>query len=53
MGVSYIAGVFESFEPGQPPGPNSKFVHMDVSQRWEVVRSRHTGKAVIERYIVS
>lgn len=36
----------------EPPSPNSKLLHMDVSQTWEVVRSPDTGKAVIKRYIV-
>ena len=44
--VNWRASVWE------PPSPNSKLLHMDFPQTWEVVRSPDTGKAVIKRYDV-
>jgi hypothetical protein len=44
--VNWRASVWE------PPSPNSKLLHMDVPQTWQVVRSPDTGKAVIKRYDV-
>ena len=44
--VNWRASVWE------PPSPNSKLLHMDAFQTWEVVRSPDTGKAVIKRYVV-
>jgi ketosteroid isomerase-like protein len=44
--VDWRASVWE------PPSPNSKLLHMNWSQTWEVVRSPDTGKAVIKRYVV-
>jgi ketosteroid isomerase-like protein len=44
--VNWRASVWE------PPSPNSKLLHMDAFQTWEVVRSPDTGRAVIKRYVV-
>jgi ketosteroid isomerase-like protein len=44
--VNWQASVWE------PPSPNSKLLHMDSFQTWEVMRSPGTGKAVIKRYVV-